>query len=188
MAQEIKDIKTHLALQDAQNKKLKETNSLIQQQNVNLKSAETNWVKSGKQAGGYRDLMKSIEKDIKATTKAQTSQLGEQRRLSGNVLKSLSNRLKESQKLTKEYGKTGVAIGKAWNPKVIDQFEGIYQDFQDRLNSDEHNLNDVRAEGLATALNMYDDVLANATNIGDEEFKIIDVNKILAGIKRDMAR
>jgi len=188
MAQEQKDIKAHLALQDAQNKKLKETNSLIEQQNASLKAQETKWKKSGKQAEGYHDLMKAIRKDIKATTKEQTSQLGEQRRLSGNVLKSLSTRLKESQKLTKEYGKTGTAISEAWNPKVIDQFENIYQDFQDRLNSDEHNLNDVRAEGLATALNMYDDVIANAANVGEEEFKVIDINKELSYLKREMAK
>lgn len=188
MAQDQKDLKAQIALQEQQNKKVKETTSLINQQNSSLKAATTNWEKSGKAAKGYLQLQEDIQKNIAKNTKLQISQEKEQRRISQGVLIDLTTRIKESKKLTKEYGKTGVQVGKTWDPKVIETFNNITSDYSDRLLNDQLDLNDVRAQGLVTALDMYDDVLANATNIGDEEFKVIDVNKILAGLKKNMAK
>ena len=169
MAQDQKDLKAQIALQEQQNKKVKETTSLINQQNSSLKAATTNWEKSGKAAKGYLQLQEDIQKNIAKNTKLQISQEKEQRRISQGVLIDLTTRIKESKKLTKEYGKTGVQVGKTWDPKVIETFNNITSDYSDRLLNDQLDLNDVRAQGLVTALDMYDDVLANATNIGDEE-------------------
>ena len=188
MAQDQKDLKTIIALQETQNKKVKETTSLINQQNASLKSATTNWEKSGKAAKGYLQLQEDIQKNIAKNTKLQISQEKEQRRISQGVLIDLTNRIKESKKLTKEYGKSGAAVGKTWDPKVIEQFNDITSDYSDRLLNDQLDLNDVRAQGLVTALDMYDDVIANAANVGEEEFKVIDVNKELSYLKREMAK
>lgn len=188
MAQDQKDLKAQIALQEQQNKKVKETTSLLNQQNSSLKAATTNWEKSGKAAKGYKQLQEDIQKKIAKNNKLQISQEKEQRRISQGVLIDLTTRIKESKKLTKEYGKTGAAVGDTWDPKVIEQFNNITSDYSDRLLNDQLDLNEVRAQGLVTALDMYDDVLANAATVGEEEFKVIDVNKKIASLKREMAK
>ena len=185
--EETKSLKDHINLQEASNKKVRDNISLMGSLNASLKSYTNKWEKHGKQQDGYKKMMRGLNADINKTNREQKSALGNQNRLTTNALIAMKKRVKLSSKLTEKYKETGAAIGEAWDPKLMDTFNNLAQDYEN-LKGTAVDLRDIRTQGLSDALDLYDEVLANAETIGSEEFKIIDVNKKIASLKREYSK
>jgi hypothetical protein len=185
--EETKSLKDHINLQEASNKKVRDNISLMGTLNSTLKSYTKKWKKHGKQQDGYKKILRGLNADINKTNREQESALGTQKRLTTNALIAMKERVKLSGKLTEKYKETGAAIGQAWDPKLMDTFNNLAQDYEN-LKGTAVDLSDIRTQGLSDALDLYDEVLANAETIGSEEFKIIDVNRKIASLKREYSK